>query len=118
MYDSPPAGFAELLLQSQPVQPVPALPPGSNYAGHPYSVPSEPTGPINLLPALPSTWTSGVILGLRARGGYEVDIYWADHKLVDATIRSLTGAVPMVEVAGQPIDLKKDMRIRFIVVQK
>jgi alpha-L-fucosidase 2 len=118
MYDSPPAGFAELLLQSQPVQPVPALPPDSNYAGHPYSVPFEPTGPINLLPALPSTWTSGVILGLRARGGYEVDIYWADHKLVDATIRSLTGAVPMVEVAGQPIDLKKDMRIRFIVVQK
>jgi alpha-L-fucosidase 2 len=117
MYDSPPAGFAELLLQSQPIQPLPALP-SSSYAGHPYSVPSEPPGPINLLPALPSSWASGEILGLRARGGYEVDIHWADHKLVDATIRSFTGAVPVVEVAGQRIDLKSDPRVHFVQMQK
>jgi len=64
MYDSPPAGFAELLLQSQPIQPVPALPPGSSYSGHAYFVPFAPPGPINLLPALPSAWASGEILGL------------------------------------------------------
>ncbi len=114
MYDSPPAGFAELLLQSQPIQPQPSLPAGSNYAGYPYSVPSEPAGPINLLPALPSSWEKGEVLGLRARGGYEVDIHWADHKLTEATIWSLTGATPRVEIAGKIIDPKKDARIHVI----
>jgi alpha-L-fucosidase 2 len=118
MYDSPPAGFAELLLQSQPVKPVPDRAPGSAYAGYAYSVPSEPLGPINLLPALPSTWVSGEVLGLRARGGYEVDIHWADHKLVDATIRSLAGAVPVVEVTGRPVKLESDPRIHLVQIQE
>ena len=116
MYDPPPAGFAELLLQSQPVQPQPSLPAGSSYAGYPYSVPSEPGGPINLLPALPTSWEKGEILGLRARGGYEVDIRWSDHKLTEATIRSLTGATPMVEIAGKIVDPKNDLRIHLITL--
>jgi len=115
MYDSPPAGFAELLLQSQPIQPVLALPLGSSYSGHPYSVPSAPPGPINLLPALPSAWASGEILGLRARGGYEIDIRWKDHQLVAATIRSLAGSRPLVEVGGKVVDLGKDSRIKFLI---
>jgi hypothetical protein len=115
MYDSPPAGFAELLLQSQPIQPVPALPPGSSYSGHAYFVPFAPPGPINLLPALPSAWASGEILGLRARGGYEVDIRWKDHQLVAATIRSLAGSRPVVEVEGKVVDLSKDSRIKFLM---
>jgi alpha-L-fucosidase 2 len=115
MYDSPPAGFAELLLQSQPIQPVPALPPGSSYSGHAYFVPFAPPGPINLLPALPSAWASGEILGLRARGGYEVDIRWKDHQLVAATIRSLAGFTPLVEVVGKAVDLSKDPRITFLM---
>jgi hypothetical protein len=117
MYDSPPAGFAELLLQSQPIQPAPALAPGSNYAGHPYSIPSAHPGPINLLPALPSTWTSGIILGLRARGGYEVDIEWANHVLKSATIRCYVPTIPPVQVAGQPIDPSKDPRIHLVMVK-
>jgi hypothetical protein len=90
MYDSPPAGFAEMLLQSQ-------------------------TGAINLLPALPTSWESGEILGLRARGGYEVDMRWANHKLVAATIRSLAGFTPLVEVEGKVVDLSKDARITFLM---
>jgi len=117
MYDSPPAGFAELLLQSQPIQPVAALPPGSGYAGHSFSVPSASLGPINLLPALPSAWASGEILGLRARGGYEVDIRWANHQLVAATIRSLAGFTPLVEVEGKVVDLSKDPRITFLMLR-
>jgi alpha-L-fucosidase 2 len=116
MYDSPPAGFAELLLQSQPIQPQPSLPAGSNYAGHPYSVPSEPAGPINLLPALPTSWEKGEVLGLRARGGYEVDIEWADHTLKSATIRSYTHTTPTLQLAGKPLN-PTDPRIHIVMVK-
>jgi alpha-L-fucosidase 2 len=47
---------------------------------------------IHLLPALPRAWPRGSVTGLRARGGLEVDIVWADGKLTAATIRRVTGS--------------------------
>jgi len=57
------AGIAEMLLQSH-------------------------TGEIHVLPALPKAWPTGHVKGLRARGGYEVDINWRDGSLEKVVLRA------------------------------
>jgi alpha-L-fucosidase 2 len=44
-----------------------------------------------LLPALPKAWPSGSVKGLKARGGFEVDMTWAEGKVVTLTVKSTLG---------------------------
>ena len=41
---------------------------------------------LNLLPAMPAAWRSGEAKGLRARGGYSVDLAWRDGRIVEKRI--------------------------------
>jgi len=75
------AGITEMLLQSQ-------------------------NGEIELLAALPGAIAKGQVTGLRARGGFEVDIAWAGGKLVEAKIHSKLGRACKVRCGEKVIELK------------
>jgi alpha-L-fucosidase 2 len=61
-------------------------------------------GELHLLPALPRAWRRGRVGGLRARGGFEVDIAWADGTLGQASIRASRAAICRVRTQT-PIDV-------------
>jgi alpha-L-fucosidase 2 len=59
-------------------------------------------GKLDLLPALPQRWASGSVRGLRARGGFEVDMDWERGKLTSSRISSRYGGICRVKT-GQAV---------------
>ncbi|MBV4357577.1 glycoside hydrolase family 95 protein [Pinibacter aurantiacus] len=56
---------------------------------------------IQLLPALPHTFETGAVKGLCARGGFVVDMEWANGKLMAATITSKLGGELNVQLGDK-----------------
>jgi alpha-L-fucosidase 2 len=81
------AGIAEMLLQSHEAD--------SSAINH------SPSPLLHLLPALPSSWPTGSVTGLRARGGYTVDLAWQDGKVASYRIASAELREVQVRVNGE-----------------
>jgi len=87
------AGIAEMLLQSHELE-------NNATAGTPDTTRTA-ANILSLLPALPATWPSGSVKGLRARGGFVVDITWKDGKVVVYRITAAERRPVTVRVNGE-----------------
>lgn len=61
-------------------------------------------GEIELLPALPKSWASGSVNGLRARGGFEINLSWENGELARADLKSETDTNVTIRLGKQTVE--------------
>ncbi|KAA6350138.1 Xylosidase/arabinosidase [termite gut metagenome] len=61
---------------------------------------------IELLPSLPTSMPTGFVKGLKARGGFMVDVYWENGQLKEAKIKSLNGNKLQVRLGNKHASYK------------
>lgn len=71
-------------------------------------------GELHLLPALPTAWPTGSVKGLRARGGYTVDIAWENGALVNAQIYTSREGLPPIRYKETRLHPDLDPRVTVI----
>jgi alpha-L-fucosidase 2 len=71
-------------------------------------------GEIHVLPALPAVWKTGSAEGLKARGGFIVDIKWEDHALSSLVLKSKRSGSCVVRYKGhrKQIEVEPDSSVR------
>ncbi|WP_438445952.1 glycoside hydrolase family 95 protein [Gorillibacterium sp. sgz5001074] len=60
-------------------------------------------GFLQLLPALPPEWNCGYVRGLRARGGFTVDMAWENGRLTEAKVTAVQNGLCRIKAEGWEI---------------
>jgi alpha-L-fucosidase 2 len=100
------AGIVELLLQSHD----PYGTPGSLS-----DVQSGEAGFLHLLPALPAALPDGRVVGLRARGGFEVEIAWRAGRLAEARVHARGDRKLTIRYAGREQVLQTKAGLTYVI---
>jgi alpha-L-fucosidase 2 len=93
------AGVCEMLLQSH--LSAAEFPRGDDASKRQLSDAGKPEFLVHLLPALPATWSTGSVKGLRARGGLLVDIDWKDGQVTKYRLASFEPRDVLIRVNGE-----------------
>ncbi|MFL6576795.1 MAG: glycosyl hydrolase family 95 catalytic domain-containing protein, partial [Povalibacter sp.] len=75
-------------------------------------------GRIRLLPALPKAWPRGEITGIRARGGFILDLRWSEGTLERAIVASTAGEKRSILYRGQQLEVQLKAGQRRILIWK
>lgn len=67
------------------------------------------TGVLHVLPALPTAWRSGRVTGLRARGGFEVDVEWRVGGEVSGVVRAPRGGTAVLAIRDRAVTAAKTL---------
>jgi alpha-L-fucosidase 2 len=84
-------GMAEMIIQSRP-------------------------GEIEILPALPSAWPSGRLKGVRARGGFSLDIEWAEMRPTAIRLSGEPGSVARLRFGDQVREVRLPASREVVIV--